>query len=207
MLIYILGIDGSGKTTHASSLCKKFLNQGISCINIRPRNDLMKLLPSFVQNWIDKRPQISPRNITIPTHYKISKNIIMKFPISLLLLIYAYLSYILIIRPALKKNSIVICDRFFYDWLFNIWGVNSQVLAILLKKPDISILLDVPVNLAFTRMHDDYDKNISFEYYESLRKYYLILAIKYNFLKINNNDDFIKVSMDIYNYILATYKG
>jgi dTMP kinase len=112
------------------------------------------------------------------------------------------------IRPALKNNKVVICDRF-YDSTFVyqgfLGGIDLSFIDLLNKfstynlSPDLTFLLDCPVGVAFKRMskrnQDDpevlghYD-SLPIEKHEKIRKYFLQLSQENSkrFVVLNSED-------------------
>jgi thymidylate kinase len=101
------------------------------------------------------------------------------------------------------NGFVVVCDRFFFDWFYNLWGNASIALVRLLPKPSIAFLLDVPVTVAFSRMHYPLDKQVRLSYYESLREWYLMLARRQNFFIIDSSSKFEEVKDTIKKYVIS----
>jgi len=208
--ICFIGIDGSGKTTHALALCRELSGKGINCAYVRPRYAPLRFIPSALRKWINAHIHISPKNIRIGCKTRKSYNSqsvgILKFPLTISFFIYALITYFLSIRPLLHK-SMVICDRYFFDWLYNLWGNTSMALIRLLPKPDIAFLLDVPTTIAFSRMYYALDRQIPLSYYESLRKWYLMLARQQGFFIVDSSGDFEEVKGIIKKHVVSTLGG
>ena len=101
-----------------------------------------------------------------------------------------------VIRPALKENKIVLCDRFqdstqIYQGVAR--GLDSKILKTLFEiatgglKPDLTLLLDCPVELGLSRSRARLKKHNSTEdrfekedihFHEKVRKGFLDLAKK-----------------------------
>jgi dTMP kinase len=101
------------------------------------------------------------------------------------------------ILPFLSKESkerrIVLCDRYYYSTIAyqSAQGIDTERLIELNKdfvKPDITFILDLPVDLAMKRISER-ERNVEkFEKIEFMRK------VKENFLRLNNFlDDNIKI--------------
>jgi len=208
-LIFFEGIDGSGKTTHALALHEELSKRGVKCVYVRPAEAILTFVPSVLREYINKHPRISPRNITLSRkrHRFNSRYVdILKIPVTIFFLAYAFIAYFLSIR-SLRSNFIVICDRYFFDWFYNLWGNASITLIRLLPKPDIAFLLDIPVTIAFSRMHYAIDKEISPEYYESLRDWYLTLARQQSLFIIDSSREFEKTKGIILNYVINALRS
>jgi len=92
-----------------------------------------------------------------------------------------------IIKPALKKNKIVICDRFLDSTLaYQGYGLGMDIELIeyignfITKgiKPDLTILLDLPVKegLMYRKLQKDRIEKRSYLYHLRVRRGYLRLA-------------------------------
>lgn len=102
-----------------------------------------------------------------------------------------------VIRPALQRNEIVLCDRFFdatvayqgfgrgldVELLIELSLTATQRLA-----PDLTVLIDVPVEVAFERLRRrqarsgegaDRLERETFEFHERVRRGYLSLAARF----------------------------
>jgi len=205
--ICLIGIDGSGKTAHARILFIELIKSGISCVHVSSRSSLLQLMPCSLRSWLEKNAHIGPRNMTLPSlkerGFKSSRcNILFRIPLSLFFIIYTLLTYLITIRPLLRKY-VVVSDRYFYDLFYNLWGDASFALVRMLPKPTIGFLLDLPVPTALSRMHSLEDKKIPQKYYELLRKYYLAIAKQNNLHIIDNSVDFEKSSKCILVHVKA----
>ncbi|MBU6338553.1 MAG: dTMP kinase [Rickettsiales bacterium] len=94
-----------------------------------------------------------------------------------------------LIKPALKENKIVISDRFFdstYAYQGSAFGVDCKLIDEVRKitindfTPDITFLIDVPVEVAFARIesretNNRYEK-LGFDFHQKVRHGFLKLA-------------------------------
>jgi thymidylate kinase len=199
--ICFIGIDGSGKTTHAQALLRALSERNLNVIHVSPRSSLMYLLlPERLRRSV-KGTHVRPRNLMIQKMKVFPRvNIFMNFLI-VPTLMYVFLTYLLTIKPLLKK-FVVVCDRYFYDLLFSLFGKKALLLVGLIPKPYLGILLDLPVDQAFTRMHDMEDKRVPYDFYEKLRKWYIALAKQQGFLIVDSTDEFEKVHKKILNFCI-----
>ena len=195
--ICFIGIDGSGKTTHAHYLSQELAKNGINVFYIRPRYKLIQAFPLWLNTSIKKYINIRPLLIKHVTGTKKLDNLwknsfLLKRLLSFFLLIYAFTTYLLMIKPYLRKSYLV-CDRYFYDWFYDKRQAWSIYIARILPKPDLCIFLDIPISLAFSRMNVE-DKKMPQEYYESLREWYITLAKLQGFKIIDSSGDFLRVN-------------
>jgi dTMP kinase len=92
-----------------------------------------------------------------------------------------------VIKPALEAGSIVVCDRFLDSTLvYQGYGLGMDIKFIKKLgdfvtggvKPDLTILLDLPLEKALNGIHREKDRieNRSFEYHQKVKNGYLKLA-------------------------------
>jgi len=190
-VIYFIGIDGSGKTTHALSLSKALVTRGVKCIYVRPRYELLRFFPSGLRNWVNRHIHVRPASVSFIKRSSGNRksSVLLRVTLSFLFLIYAFTTYWLTIKLYSRKFY-VICDRYFFDWFHDEHKLCSLTVARLLPMPDLGFLLDIPVALAFSRMSSCEDARISFDYYKSLREWYIALAKLQGFMIIDSSSDF-----------------
>jgi len=125
------------------------------------------------------------------------------------------------IIPALKKNKIIICDRFYDSTLaYQVYGNNvnknmvDTIHNVILKKikPDITFILKVKISKAFYRLKkrkklNRYDK-FSKKFYSNVQNGFIKLANsnKKKYIIINNSDDNNKVEKQILEKTLKLMK-
>jgi len=201
-LITFEGIDGSGKSTQIRRLKNFFKKNNIKNV-IFTREPGGSTLGKKVKNLL-----INNNN-----------NIISKEAQILLLIAARYEHYEKLILPLLKKNKIVISDRY-QDSTFAYQCENNKGLHHLLTnlnyllfkgfQPDLTFLLDINPNVSLKRIskrktNNAFDKkNLSF--YKKVRSSYLKLAKKNSRIKVinaetNQNDIFNKITNTIFKYI------
>jgi thymidylate kinase len=206
--VCFIGIDGSGKTSHALALCKELSRKNINYAYVRSRYALLRYIPSILKRRINENGALSPRRMTISSGNRkaSSSKGILKGPLTVMLFAYAFLTYLLCIKPLLR-NSIVVCDRYFFDLFYNLWGTSSYALIGVLPGPDVAFVFDLPVTVAFSRMHSADDKNIPQEYYGHLRAWYLSLAKERGFTVIDSSSDFKRTKQLVLDRMRVFLKG
>jgi thymidylate kinase len=205
-----MGIDGSGKTTHAISLSKNLSKVGVNSLYIRPEYLLERCLPQALIRWVSQHVFASSkmkigRSGFVRHQENDVKLGILKFMLTVGFLIYVWLMYTLIVKPRLGKY-VLIYDRYFYDWIYYLDKKRSTVLMQLAPKPNLIFLLDVGIPEAFSRMRYEGDKEFSAYYYSSLRNWYLTLAKKYGFIVINSDCEFNEIKHTIFKHTIALLK-
>ena len=202
ILITFEGIDGSGKSTQIRRL-KNFLKKNNIKNFIFTREPGGSELGKKVKNLL-----INKNNSIISKEAQI-----------LLLLAARYEHYKKLILPLLKKNKIVISDRF-QDSTFAYQCENNKDLQDLLInfnhllfkgfKPDLTFLLDINPNVSLKRIskrktNNAFDKK-ALSFYKKVRSSYLKLANKNNRVKVinaeaNQSEVFNKIINTIFKYI------
>jgi len=174
-----MGNDGSGKTTLAMAIASKMKDLGFDveyhmCFKYLILGSLQKVLLRGGLNEI--RKSFLER--------KEAERVFNVWSMAVFLdCVLAFLYFKL-----LKRNKTVIFDRYFYDFIMGFEYENNsngviRRLFLLLPKPDIGFILDVPPKVAFQRKKniDSMDLN----YYRNQREKYLELADKMSIRVIN----------------------
>ena len=174
MLITFEGIDGCGKSSQAKLLADRLIDQGIECILVRE--------PGGTQLSEQVRKILLESNDNTPISDSAE-----------LLLFAASRAQLIneVIEPALKRNAVVICDRFSDSTiayqgyrrglpLAYIRTVNDLATGGLV--PEITFMIDVPLELAIRRrkgMGDDRMESESRLFFSHVVQGYMALAQKH----------------------------
>lgn len=177
MLIAFSGVDGSGKTTYAETLCDILTTCEIknhyvwsrvaSSSFIKPFSKTAKIFHS-----LKKENRISKQAENYAESEARRKDLFAKSPILRMLGLFILLlemlwQYSLKVTLPLSCKKVVICDRYIYDTLVDIltrYGMNfentdgtlfAKILTILTPKPDIAYLLHIPLKDACSRKDVD----------------------------------------------------
>jgi len=167
------GIEGSGKSTQAKKLHEFFLAKNVESILTREPGG------TFASERI--------REILIDE--KIEK---LEAKTELFLNFAARLEHVeKLIKPALAQEKIVISDRFFdstYAYQGSAFGLDEKIIDEVKKMtigdfaPDITFLIDVPVEIAFERITNRSDNNryekLGLDFHQKVREGFLQLAKK-----------------------------
>lgn len=173
------GIEGSGKSTQVKKLHEFFLSKN--------QNSVLTREPGGVA--------ASERIREILIDEKIEK---LEAKTELLLNFAARLEHVeKLIKPALSKGSIVISDRFFdstYAYQGNAFGLDENLIDNIRKMiiedfaPDITFLIDLPVEAAFERIKNRSDNNryekLGLDFHKKVREGFLQLAKKNQRIKV-----------------------
>jgi len=188
------GIEGSGKSTQSKKLYEFFLAQKKEVILTREPGGTAageKIRAILIDEKIDK----------------------LEAKTELLLNFSARLEHVeKLIKPALAANKIVISDRFFdstYTYQGNGFGLDYNLIDEVRKitigdfVPDITFLIDVPIEIAFARIegrdgNNRYEK-LGQDFHQKTRQGFLNLAKKNSRIKVidgskNSEEIFIEIT-------------
>ena len=187
------GIEGSGKSTQVKKLHAFFLEKNIDAILTREPGG------TFAGEKI--------REILIDE--KIEK---LEAKTELFLNFAARLEHVeKLIKPSLAQGKTVISDRFFdstFAYQGNAFGLEETLIEDVKKMaisdfaPDITFLIDVPVETAFARIQTRADNNryekLGFDFHQKVRDGFLQLAKKNRRIKVidgtkNQQEVFVEI--------------
>ena len=172
MFITFEGIEGCGKTTQAKLLCEALIDRGFSVVFTREPGGTpaAEELRSFL---------LKPREEKFPPFAELSiYEAARAFHVENL------------IRPSLNEGAVVICDRF-TDSTVAYQGYGRGIDVSLIErlnmeatgglKPDLTVLVDLPVEESFSRISDrrkDRMESEDFDFHRRVREGFLKLSEK-----------------------------
>ena len=169
-LICLIGIDGSGKTTHARSLVKEINESGIRCSYVWCRGAPKLFLRFFLR--LAKRTLFGrerSENGSVATYRSLkgqvfSNPVMSKIWLTMLLFDTLVQAYLGVCIP-LKRGRVVVADRYIFDQMVDIavdfrlsrfelreWSRNPVYR--LFPKPDIVFVMDIDAASAHLRKTD-----------------------------------------------------
>jgi len=208
LLICFTGIDGTGKTTHATKIIERFKSMGIPSQYV----------------WCNWDPKISlpfMAFIYLITGYRrknYHKNRILRKIWNYIVIIDFLYIYLFKVKIPLLIGKNVICDRYIYDTIADLIYDRlyneraSKILLKLIPKPDLIFMLDVPEEISILRKDDtkdavnikEYDDVI--DYLKIHRNMYLKIAKSLKIPIIDTTKDFRELHEKIYKQVLYAYK-
>jgi dTMP kinase len=199
MFITFEGVEGSGKSTQAKKLYEFFLAQGREVILTRETGGTLageKIREILISEEVAK----------------------LEAKTEMLLNFAARLEHVeKLIKPALAAGKIVICDRFVdstYAYQGSAFGVDEKIIDEVKKitigdfEPDITFLVNVPLEAAFARIETRSDNNryekLGFDFHQKVRDGFLNLAKKNRRIKlIDGTKNIAEVSAEIQHFLTS----
>ena len=133
------------------------------------------------------------------------KNFSRKLFIGLLGYPYALITYMFM--KFTGRNKIIICDRYFYQFFFDLFGGWSESMLKVFPKPYITFFLDGDLDLFYLRMNDTFDTSVGRDYYTNVLNLYRKLSQKYGFVQIDANLNKEAINDIIFMYLTKEVKG
>jgi len=172
-MICLFGMDGSGKTTCAKALQRELEARG--CISEYSRYGFR--LFNIFKSAFNRGPNIhkSPATVEPST---------LSF-FGAFIIVLSFLDALAYRVPGARrhKNSVVVSDRYLYDhavnWLYKWPKWITQLYLSILDPPEVTVLLDVPAEIAHMRRPEE-----TLEHYERTREKYLRVMSLIRFKKV-----------------------
>ena len=207
ILICFIGMDGSGKTTHAKTLVKVMKEHGIkskyvwnrfeSSIVLRPFMIIAKVLFLHGKDMFDDYIEYSY------SKKKLFKNRFLSAMYQYNVLLDYSLQIFLKIKVPLIFGKNIICDRYIYDTIVDLkvdlHYPDAKIknilknLFYLLPKPELIFLIDVPEEIAFQRKDD----TPSIEYLRERRNIYLNIGKEYGMVILDGSKKLEELQCEI----------
>lgn len=208
ILICFTGMDGTGKTSHATKITKRFKSMGIPCQYVWCNWDSRVSYPFMAFIYLltggYRRKDYHKSKIL-----RRIWNYIVIFDF-----LYIYLSKV---KVPLLIGKNVVCDRYVYDMIASLMydGLyserGSKILLKLIPKPDLIFMLDIPEDVSDSRKSDTKDAvNIkesdnAIDYLRIHRNAYLKIAESLNIPVIDATREFDELHEEMYLKVLQTY--
>lgn len=220
-LIVLTGIDGSGKSTQAQLLLESIKQEGVDADYVWARWE-PKLLRPFVRlarrgteglEWRTARgKECENRQYS---RLKKLKSIVFSLPLTRWMWFYlAVVDYWLQVRrkmtPLLNGSSVIVCDRYVYDFLSDLIinfkleedGIQKlcrHSLLNLFPKPEVSIHIHILPEVGYERKKD----GTSLDYLSEREVVYSTLAEMFSMTTFDGSSDKKKLAVDIKQYVMG----
>jgi len=211
-IVAIEGPDGCGKTTQAKLLVQRLKGEGCNAVYVRPVFIISDMLSTSGKSNTNIFP--SPRRMRLKQLNSSKKRMnifvsIRKWLIGIAGYLYGILSYMVMAYYSNRKR-IVIGDRYFYQFFFDLFGGSTEKIIRMFPKPDITFLLEGDSDLFYSRMSDPSDVHASKSYYVDVNNLYARISRKYGFIGIDASLDKETINDMIFSHLASTldkYKG
>lgn len=188
-IVAIVGPDGCGKTTQAKMLVKRLRNEGYEALYVRPVFILLNILTRSKDN--DVLP-ISPRVVRTSKTNDSRKYGVVFFSQKLFMCLLGYpyaLATFVFMKFYLNRTKIVVCDRYFYQFFYDLFGDWSENIIRIFPRPDITFFINGDLDIFYSRMDDSFDTLVSRGYYMDVLDLYRRVSKKYDFVQVDASLD------------------
>ena len=197
----IEGIDGSGKTTQAKMLVDRLKKNGYETTYVRP----VYILLNLIHLGEEDKTSVSPRKTRVLEISNKKLSIMQKALMGLLGYLYALTTYVFM--KLTGRNKIIVCDRYFYHFFFDLFGNWSEKIVRFFPKADITFFLDGDLDLFYSRMDNSFDASVSKDYYTDVINLYRRISQKYGFVQVDANLDKEAIDDIILMHLTKKMKG
>lgn len=184
MIIAFMGNDGSGKTTIGKKIYEKFKEIGF---DVEYREEFNYFLIKYIFKFVSKS-QIEKKRQSFTKNNKKKPFVYNIWP--LLIWFDCLIEYIYL--KSIKKNKIIITDRYAYDFLMS-WtylGYLNKIYECMYKlfpRPDMPVIFEVEPEIAYARKKDTHI--YEFEFYIVQRNRYIEFSNKMKIPCLNTNEE------------------
>jgi hypothetical protein len=100
---------------------------------------------------------------------------------------YLYALVSCILMKIVSRGKIIVCDRYFYQFFFDLFGDMSENIVRIFPKADITFLLDGDLEIFYSRMENSFDASVNTDYYVDALNLCRLISRKYGFIQIEAN--------------------
>ena len=197
----IEGIDGCGKTTQAKMLVDRLKKEGYETRYVRPVYVLMDLIRLGEKD----KNSISPRRARASESSNKKLSILRRALMGSFGYLYALVTYIFM--KFTSRNKIIACDRYFYQFFFDLFGGWSENIIKIFPKPDIAFFLDGDLDIFYSRMDNSFDASVGRDYYTGVLNLYRRISQKDGFIQIDAKLNKEAINDMIYMHLIKEMKG
>ena len=201
VIIAIVGPDGCGKTTQAKMLVDRLKKEGHETTYVRPVYALIDLIHLGNKN----KNLVSPRRARVREISNKKSANMRKALMCLVGYVYALTTYMFMKFQC--RNKIIVCDRYFYQFFFDLFGEFSEKVVRIFPRPDITFFLNGDLDIFYSRMDDSFDASVGRDYYTDVLNLYRKISRKYVFIQIDANLNKEAINDVIFMHLIKAMKG
>lgn len=201
VIVAIVGVDGCGKTTQAKMLVDRLKKNGYETTYVRPVYVLLDLIHLREKD----RNSVSPRRVRVSKVSNKKNSNMRKALMGLLGYLYALVTYISM--KFRSRNKILVCDRYFYQFFFDLFGNWCDNIIKFFPKPDTTFFLDGDLELFYSRMDNSFDASVDRNYYTDVLNLYRKISQKYGFIQIDTHLNKEAINDVIFMYLTKEIGG
>jgi len=189
VFIVIEGIDGAGKTLHSRNLCIQLHKRGFDVrYTTEPSNSFIGRLLREEFLYRRKAPPEVEALLFAADRFQHIKNEV---------------------QPMLQQNSIIVSDRYYYASIAyqGAQGVDMEWIRCINNfalKPDLAIYLDIPAEIAMSRIRRNKSVMEKIDFERRVRNIYLDLVKRGELTYVDGNRAVEDVNKEILSLVLET---
>jgi len=199
-IVAVVGADGAGKSTQAGLLESRLKARGYKATCVRPVFLLFD--PWRHKDHRGLARAVSPRLRRLGRLKGAANGGSRAGLTPRLGYLYALASYAYL-RLALRRWDFVVCDRYFYEFFYDLFGPAGGQVAKSFPRPDLTVWLDASVDRIQERAAERADEEPGRPYLEAIIDYYRGLSPALGFRRIDADGDPDRVSAEIWNVLVG----
>lgn len=187
-IVAFVGADGTGKTTQAKMLVGRLASQGHRAVYTRPAFLLFNPWGGVPGGRMGLA--VSPRALRIRTRARASLlRRSLRSGVAMLLGYFYSLATYGMLRLRFRGEEFVVCDRFFYQYFYDIYGPGAANVARCFPCPDLVFWLDGTATLIRSRTDDPLLFEDGGAYVDSVIDMYRKISPELGFRRISADSD------------------